>query len=57
MCAGCSLLSVPVCSTGLICTANIHHIVSVVAVTGSAGIGTLKLWRSNEEDKTKPKLK
>jgi len=55
MCAGCALLNVPICSTGVICSANIHEIVSVLAVTGGAGIGSLKMWRKNGKPKSEPK--
>lgn len=44
MCAGCSLINVPVCSAGALCGASLHEVLGLLAAAGGAGLGTLKQW-------------
>lgn len=56
MCSFCSVVGVPVCSSGIVCSANFHEILSFVTLAGSGLIGSVfGLLRNNKEKDVKKK--
>lgn len=44
MCAGCTLLNVPICSSGMLCSANMHQFIQVIVLSSGAGAGSIIAW-------------
>ena len=41
MCAVCSGFNIPICSSGVICTANFHEMISFALLSGSTLFGSI----------------
>jgi len=41
MCSICSGVGVPVCATGVICSANFHQLISFALLSGSTMVGSV----------------
>lgn len=54
MCGVCSGIGVPICATGVVCSANLHQVVSFALLSGSGTVGAvlgfLRLRQQQKDD-------
>lgn len=51
MCAGCGLTNIPICSTGIVCTGNMHAFLQMIIISTGVGSTSILMWLKEKRKK------